>query len=129
MWLDQYTEKLMRSFEPIRKFQPGHYVIKDSWVGQVEDVSDDVVVSFDNGANVCTFVNASEHTLRSAHKSRLILDDEDYCRFYPGQTVQPIEKLLKKAKFSKGSFNAIKKRNRRYSGNFLKSNSRDCVSF
>lgn len=106
----------MRSFKPIRKFQPGHYVVKDSWVGQVEDVSDDVVVSFDNGANVCTFVNASEHTLRPAYKSRLVVDDEDCCRFYPGQILHPIEKLLKKAKFSKGSFNMMKKRSQRYSG-------------
>ena len=86
----------------VRNFRPGHYAIHDNWVGRIEEVSDDVVVRFEDGTE-CVVKDADPERLIPSEPSSLF-PDEEQCPYFPGLTVHASTAVLRAAKWTRGSY-------------------------
>ncbi|GFZ00516.1 ubiquitin-conjugating enzyme 23 [Actinidia rufa] len=75
-----------RDLKRVRDFTVGDYVVLGPWLGRIDDVLDNVTVSFDDGS-VCKVMKADP--LRLKPVSRKLLEDGHF-PYYPGQRVKAI---------------------------------------
>ncbi|PSS25969.1 Ubiquitin-conjugating enzyme like [Actinidia chinensis var. chinensis] len=75
-----------RDLKRVRDFTVGDYVVLGPWLGRIDDVLDNVTVSFDDGS-VCKVMKADP--LRLKPVSRMLLEDGHF-PYYPGQRVKAI---------------------------------------
>ena len=85
----------------VREFRPGHYVAYGDWVGKIHDVTEDVVVRFDDGAE-CVVSGADEETLVPRDRSTLFADEE-HCPYFPGAIVHAAAPVWRDARWTRGT--------------------------
>ncbi|XP_034681431.1 probable ubiquitin-conjugating enzyme E2 23 [Vitis riparia] len=73
-----------RDLKRVRDFAVGDYVVLGPWLGRIDDVLDNVTVSFDDGS-VCKVMRADPLRLKPVTKN--ILEDGHF-PYYPGQRVR-----------------------------------------
>lgn len=73
-----------RDLKRVRDFTVGDYVVLGPWLGRLDDVLDNVTVSFDDGS-VCKVMKADPMRLKPVGKN--ILEDGHF-PYYPGQRVK-----------------------------------------
>lgn len=73
-----------RDLKRVRDFAVGDYVVLGPWLGRVDDVLDNVTVSFDDGS-LCKVMRADPLRLKPVTKN--ILEDGHF-PYYPGQRVR-----------------------------------------
>ncbi|XP_002277945.1 probable ubiquitin-conjugating enzyme E2 23 isoform X1 [Vitis vinifera] len=73
-----------RDLKRVRDFAVGDYVVLGPWLGRIDDVLDNVTVSFDDGS-VCKVMKADPLRLKPVTKN--ILEDGHF-PYYPGQRVR-----------------------------------------
>ncbi|PKA55661.1 putative ubiquitin-conjugating enzyme E2 23 [Apostasia shenzhenica] len=92
-----------KDLKRIREFTIGDHVVLGPWLGRVDDVLDNVTVSFDDGS-VCKVVKADPLKLKPV--SRPIMDDAN-CPYYPGQRVRAVSSsVFKNSRWLSGLWKA-----------------------
>eukprot|EP00794_Sanderia_malayensis_P009375 gene9375-10362_t len=91
---------------PLQRFYPGLVVVKDSWIGIVDEALQKVTLKLKNGAR-CIFEGEQVNTLTDITDQR----DEDspyYCElFYPGQCVTSTNRSFRDVQWINGPRPAI----------------------
>merc|ERR1712185_36776 len=86
--------------QPLAACRPGALVVhlQAHWLGRVDEVYDNVQLVFDDGAS-CKVLRTGANTL-SVHSPTM--DEQTW--FWPGMRVSATREVLRRAKWSKGTF-------------------------
>merc|ERR1712185_191558 len=86
--------------QPLAACRPGALVVhlQAHWLGRVDEVYDNVQIVFDDGAS-CKVLRTGANTL-AVHSPTM--DEQTW--FWPGMKVSASREVLRRAKWSKGSF-------------------------
>eukprot|EP00249_Psilotum_nudum_P022620 c28586_g2_i1 orf=186-2339(+) len=87
-----------RKLKQVRAFAVGDYVIKDYWLGRVDEVVDNVTVMFDDGSK-CKLMRADPVRLSPVPESPI---DDSGCPYYPGQRVRASSATFKGSRWLRG---------------------------
>uniref|UniRef100_A0A7N0UQ17 E2 ubiquitin-conjugating enzyme n=1 Tax=Kalanchoe fedtschenkoi TaxID=63787 RepID=A0A7N0UQ17_KALFE len=94
-----------KSLKRVRDFAEGDYVVLGPWLGRVDDVLDNVTVSFDDGA-VCEVLKADPDTLIPVYNSNM----DGHYPYYPGQRVRSTSSsVFKSSRWLCGSWKSNRK--------------------
>lgn len=87
----------------VHRFQQDTYVVQGSWLGQIIDCVVDVKIEFADGS-VCLISRPGQGDIIYVHPDSEEDEDEEIDQYYPSQKVSVPSRILKKAKWIKGSF-------------------------
>ncbi|XP_057848632.2 probable ubiquitin-conjugating enzyme E2 23, partial [Cryptomeria japonica] len=92
-----------RKLKRIKAFTEEDYVLRDSWLGRVDEVVDNVTVLFDDGSK-CKVMRADPECLMSVSKN--VFEDTIF-PYYPGQRVRGTSSVVfKSARWLRGTWKA-----------------------
>eukprot|EP00250_Pteridium_aquilinum_P005995 c15992_g1_i1 orf=385-3885(-) len=98
---DTITDVDSRTIRRVRSFVVGDYVIHEQWLGRVDEIYDNVIVVFEDGAK-CKVSCAEPERLVPISVSPM---DDSECPYYPGQRVRAsFTGVFKTARWIKGSW-------------------------
>ncbi|GMH17850.1 hypothetical protein Nepgr_019691 [Nepenthes gracilis] len=90
-----------KDLKRVRDFTVGDYVVFGPWLGRVDDVLDNVTVSFDDGS-ICKVMRAEPLRLRPISKNLL---EDGQCPYHPGQRVRASSpSVFRHCRFLSGSW-------------------------